>query len=73
MSEQEQMKLSMVKNLALMVMENDPSLSMEQALSVVMNSDTYQKLQNEATRLYYQSPGYVYSFLENELKTGVMK
>ena len=73
MSEQEQMKLSMVKNLALMLMENDPSLSMEQALSVVMNSDTYQKLQNEATRLYYQSPRYVYSFLENELKTGVMK
>ncbi|UPS45037.1 hypothetical protein M1D30_02410 [Prevotella sp. E15-22] len=73
MSEQEQMKLSMVKNLALMLMENDPSLSMEQALSIVLNSDTYQKLQNEATQLYYQSPRYVYSFLENELRTGVMR
>ena len=73
MSEQEQMKLSMVKKLALMLMENDPSLSMEQALSIVLNSDTYQKLQNEATQLYYQSPRYVYSFLENELRTGVMR
>ena len=73
MSEQEQMKLSMVKNLALMLMENDPSLSMEQALSIVLNSDTYQKLQNEATQLFYQSPRYVYSFLENELRTGVMR
>ena len=32
------------------------------------NADTYQRLQRDATGLYYQSPGYVYSFLENELK-----
>ena len=69
MSEQEQMKLSMVKDLALLLMESNLTLSMEQALSIVLNSDTYQRLQNEATRLYYQSPRYVYSFLENELKT----
>jgi hypothetical protein len=70
MSEQEQMKLSMVKDLSLLLMESNLSLSMEQALSIVLNSDTYQRLQNEATRLYYQSPRYVFSFLENELKTG---
>ena len=27
------------------------------------------KLQDNATGLYYQSPGYVYSFLQNELNT----
>lgn len=73
MNEQEQMKLSMVKDLALLLMGDNPSLSMEQALSVVLNSDTYLRLQNDATRLYYQSPRYVYSFLENELKTGMVR
>lgn len=70
MSEQEQMKLSMVKDLSLLLMESNLSLSMEQALSIVLNSDTYQRLQNEATRLYYQSPRYVFSFLKTELQTG---
>lgn len=73
MSEQEQMKLDMVKNLALLLMDDDPQLSMEQALSTVLNSDTYLRLQNDATRLYYQSPRYVYSFLDTELKTGSVK
>ena len=50
-------------------MDDDPELTMEQALSTIINSDTYQRLQRDATGLYYQSPGYVYSFLENELKT----
>ena len=72
MNDQEQMKLSMVKDLSLLLMEDDPSMSMDKALSIVLNSDTYQRLQNEATRLYYQSPRYVYSFLENELKTGLV-
>jgi membrane glycosyltransferase len=73
MNEKEQMKLDMVKNLALLLMDNDPQLTMEQALSTVINSDTYQRLQNDATRLYYQSPRYVFSFLDSELKTGSIK
>ena len=40
-----------------------------QALATVINSDTYQRLQRDTTGLYYQSSGYVYSFLQNELKT----
>lgn len=70
MSERDQMTLDMVKNLALLLQEDNPSLSMEQALSSVINSDTYQRVLNDNTRLYYQSPRYVYSFLDNELKTG---
>jgi hypothetical protein len=63
------MKLDMVKHLALRLMDENSQLTIEQALSTVINSDTYQRLQDDATGLYYQSPGYVYSFLENELKT----
>lgn len=70
MSERDQMTLDMVKNLALLLQEDNPSLSMEQALSSVINSDTYLRVLNDNTRLYYQSPRYVYSFLDNELKTG---
>ena len=69
MNEKEQMKLDMVKHLALRLMDENSQLTIEQVLSTVINSDTYQRLQDDATGLYYQSPGYVYSFLENELKT----
>lgn len=72
MSEKEEMKNDMVKDLASMLMDKDKSLSMEQALAWVFNSDTYQKLQNDKTRLYFQSPRYVFSYLENELETGKM-
>lgn len=70
MSETEEMKADMVRDLAAMLMDNDPELSMEQALDIVFNSETYQKLQDEHTRLYFQSPGYVFSFLQQELRTG---
>ena len=45
-------------------------MSMEQALGVVFNSDTYQKIMNDKTRFYYQSPLYVYAYLDQELKEG---
>ncbi len=73
MSEQEQMKLDMVKNLALLLIEDQPQLTIEQALATVINSDTYQRLQHDATGLYHQSPRYVYSFLDAEFKTGSVK
>lgn len=73
MSEQEQMKLDMVKNLALLLIDDQPQLTMEQALATVINSNTYQRLQRDATGLYHQSARYVYSFLDSELKTGSVK
>ncbi len=45
-------------------------LTLKQALSVVLNSDTYLRLQENETALYYQSPRYVFSFLQTELTTG---
>jgi len=73
MSVEEQMKLDMTKNLAVLLMKENPDLTMEQALSTILNSDTYQRILNEKTHLFYQSPRYVYSFLVNELKTGKMQ
>ena len=44
--------------------------SMEEAIGVLYNSDTFVRLQDKRIGLYYQSPGYVYSFLEHELTIG---
>ncbi len=68
MNEITEMMADMVKNIALLLMEKDKELSMEQALSTVFNSDTYRKIMDERTGLYYQSSKYVFSFLEDELK-----
>lgn len=43
---------------------------MATALDVYYNSETFERLSDPATGLYYQSPGYVYDFLQNELRTG---
>ena len=64
------MKLDMVTKLASLLMEEQPELTMEQALSIVLNSDTYQRLLEDNTALYYQSSRYVFSFLQTELHTG---
>lgn len=48
---------------------DDYNYSPEEAIDVLYTSETFERLQNDATGLYYQSPGYVYSFLQNELKT----
>lgn len=70
MNEIEEMKADLVKELANMLMSNDANISMEQALECVFNSETYQKLLDNKTQLYYQSAGYVMSYLQNELLTG---
>lgn len=44
--------------------------SMEVSLGMLYNSDTFERLQDAKTGFYYQSSGYVYSFLEQELTTG---
>ena len=57
----------MVKNLALLLIKKNSRLTMEKALAIVFNSNTYKKIMNEQTHLYYQSPLYVFTFLEEEL------
>ena len=72
MNEVMEMKAYMVNRLAVMLMQQHEGMSMQEALSMVFQSDTYQKMLDDKTRLYYQSPMYVFSFLEKELKSGRM-
>ena len=41
--------------------------TLEKAMDALYNSETFARLQDANTGLYYQSPGYVYSFLNSEL------
>ncbi|MDD2595621.1 MAG: hypothetical protein PHD11_07410 [Bacteroidales bacterium] len=62
---------SMASDLVMLLIE-DKHFSLEEALDVLYNSTLYQKLKDPDTGLYYQSPGYVYSYLKNEIDTGKM-
>lgn len=50
----------------------DFGLDMKTALATLYDSDTYSKICNPATGLYFQGSRYVYSFLQHELKTGTV-
>ena len=49
----------------------DYNLDMLTAFAILYDSDTYSKLCNPMTGLYFQGSRYVYSYLQNELKTGI--
>lgn len=70
MDERQLMKDSMVTKLAILLIDDGKASSMTEALDIVINSETYQRLIDDKTALYYQSPRYVYEFLKNELLTG---
>lgn len=55
----------MVSDLIQILMERR-HLPMKDAFDIVYRSKTYDNLLNPETRLYFQSPGYVYSYLEDE-------
>lgn len=63
----------MVAKLALLLIEDGKASAMGDALDTVINSETYQRLMNDKSALYYQSPRYVYDFLLNEIVTGKMR
>ena len=60
------MQEDMYAELIQMLMEKY-GYTLEKAMDTLYNSDTFARLQNAETGLYYQSPGYVYSFLDSEL------
>lgn len=59
------------RDVATLLVERD-HMTIHQALDTLYLSETYQKLQNPASGLYFQSPVYVYSCLISEIKTGKM-
>lgn len=66
----EYMKECLTKDLVLLLMER-LHMDMETALDTLYTSDTFAKLNDSRTGLYFQSPFYVYDFLEHEIETGI--
>lgn len=58
-----------IKDMAMWLME-DFKYSLEEALDCVYNSELFEKLQDLETGLYYESSGYNYELLKDELKYG---
>ncbi len=48
----------------------DMGSDIAETLDIIYNSDTYSRLMNPGSGLYFQSSLYVYSFLKNEMTTG---
>ena len=59
----------MVRDLAMMLI-GKYNITLAEALDMLYNSETYEKLQNPRTGLYFQSPVYVFDFLQRELEQG---
>ena len=56
----------LTKDLTVMLM-NNYNFDADKALELVYTSNTYKKLENEATGLYYESYIYVFDYLTKEL------
>ena len=69
MKEIQYMNECMMRDLAVMLMD-EYNISLAEALDILYNSETYEKLQDPATGLYFQSPVYVFDFLQRELRQG---
>lgn len=46
----------------------DNNITIEEAMDIVYNSKTFEKLNNLETHLYYESSSYVYEMLKEELE-----
>lgn len=66
-AEFQNMKEEIVKDLIVRLME-ERGFTMAEAFDAVYTSRLFEKLSNPQTGLYFQSSGYVYNFLESELK-----
>ena len=66
MTDIQYMNECMMRDLAMMLIKKY-NVSLSEALHVLYNSETFEKLQDERTGLYFQSPVYVFDFLQKEL------
>ncbi|MBR6590145.1 MAG: hypothetical protein IKK67_06720 [Bacteroidaceae bacterium] len=66
MTEIQYMNECMMRDLAMMLIKKY-NVSLSEALDILYNSETFEKLQDERTGLYFQSPVYVFDFLQKEL------
>ena len=63
MTDIQYMNECMMRDITMMVIEKY-NVSLAEALDLVYNSETYMKLQDPRTGLYFQSPVYVFDFLQ---------
>ena len=61
--------VSLVDKMVYLVM-NEYKLSMSQALDLVYTSETYSKIEDLETGLYYQSAAYNFNLLKHEIAYG---
>ena len=61
----------MTRDLISLLMEYQ-NMDMKTAFDTFYNSNTYAALNRPESGLFFQSPKYVYSIVENEMKTGKM-
>lgn len=69
MTDIQYMNECMMRDITMMVIEKY-NVSLAEALDLVYNSETYMKLQDPRTGLYFQSSVYVFDFLQKELEHG---
>ncbi len=72
MTDLEYMIEGVTRDLIVMLMVRR-DMDMTVALDTLYSSETYQKLSDPRSGLYFQSPGYVYDFLEKEIIYGKMR
>ncbi len=72
MSEIDYMNECMARDLVTMLVEH-MGMTLQEALDCLYNSDTYAKLKDTRTGLYFQSPVYVYDILHSEITSGKMQ
>lgn len=55
------------------LMEDNKNMTMEEAMDIVYNSKTFEKLNDFETHLYYESSAYVYEYLKEEIENNKIK
>ena len=65
-AEFQNMKTDIVKDMISRLMD-ERGLSMQEAFDAVYSSRLFEKLNDPSTGLYFQSSGYVFSYLKDEL------
>ena len=68
-TEYQNMKENIVKDLISRLID-ERGYNMQKAFDTVYNSRVFEKLSNPKTGLFFQSSGYVYSYLSEELFEG---
>lgn len=69
MSDFDYMVECLERDMVVMLVEKR-GMNMSQALDAFYNSETYEKLRDVRSGLFFQSSGYVYDFLDHEMNYG---